>query len=56
MGTYLRVLSESYLMNTNLTGSTWFSNNLCVLVLWTKVAASLSIGWVNILTYAGISY
>ena len=26
MGTYLRVLSESYLMNTNMAGFRWFSN------------------------------
>ena len=38
MGTHLRVLSESYLMITNMTGFVWFSENLCVLVLWTKVA------------------
>ena len=34
MGTYLRVLSESFLMNTNMTGFRWFSKNLhpCALV------------------------
>ena len=36
MGTDLRVLSESYPMNTNMTGF-----NLCVLVLWTKVDSTL---------------
>ena len=36
MGTHLRVLSESYPMNTNMTGF-----NLCVLVLWTKVDSTL---------------
>ena len=38
MGTHLRVLSENYLMNTNMTG---FSNSLCILVLWMKVALAL---------------
>ena len=41
MGTHLRVLSESYPMNTNMTGFRWFSENLCILVLWTKVASAL---------------
>ena len=41
MGTHLRVLSESYLMNTNMTGFWWFSKNLGILVLWTKVALAL---------------
>ena len=30
-GTHLRVLSESYLMNTNMTGFRWFSNNIASL-------------------------
>ena len=34
MGTHLRVLSESYEMNTNMTGLRWFSK---ILVLWKKV-------------------
>ena len=38
---YLRVLRESYPMNTNMTGSRWFSKNLYVLVLWMKVASAL---------------
>ena len=41
MGTHLRVLSESFLMNTNMTGFRWFSKNLCILVLWMKVASAL---------------
>ena len=28
-------------MSTNMTGFRWFSKNLCVLVLWTKVASAL---------------
>ena len=41
MGTHLRVLSESYPMNTNMTVfKCVFFLNLCVLVLWTKVALS----------------
>ena len=35
MGTHLRVLSKSYLMNTNMAVFRWF-RKLCVLVLWTK--------------------
>ena len=41
MVTHLRVLSESYPMNTNMIRFRWFSNNLCILVLWTKVAPAL---------------
>ena len=41
MGTHLRVLMESYPMNTNMTGLKWFTKNLCVIVLWTKVASAL---------------
>ena len=40
MGTHLKVLNESYPMNTNMTGSRCFSK-FCVLVLWTKVASAL---------------
>ena len=28
-------------MSTNMTGFGWFSKNLCVLVLWTKIAPAL---------------
>ena len=38
MGTHLSVLSESYPMNTNMTG---VFKNLCVLVLRMKVASAL---------------
>ena len=41
MGTTLRVLDESYPMNTNIKGFRCLFNNRCVLVLWTKVAAAL---------------
>ena len=42
MGTYLRVLSESYPMNNNMTGIRWFSKKKdCVLLLWVNVASSL---------------
>ena len=41
MGTYLRVLSESYSMNANMTGFRWFSKNLGILVLRMKVASVL---------------
>ena len=41
IGTHLRVLSESYLMNTNMTGFGWLSRYRCILVLWTKVARAL---------------
>ena len=41
MGTHLRQLSESYPMNTNMTGFRWFSKNICVLVFWSKVALAL---------------
>ena len=37
MGTHLRVLNESYPINTNMTGF----KNLCILVLWTKVTSAL---------------
>ena len=36
MGTYMRVLSESFLMITKMTGFGWFSK---ICVLWTKVAS-----------------
>ena len=41
MCTHLRVLSKSYSENTNMTGFRWFSKNLCVLELWTRVASAL---------------
>ena len=40
MVTYLIVLGESFQMNTNMTGFSFFKN-LCVMVLWTKVAPAL---------------
>ena len=40
-GPHLRVLSESFPMNTNMTGFGRFSKNLCVLALGTKVASAL---------------
>ena len=40
MGTHQRVLSESYPMNTNMTGLRWFSNLLCPYD-WTKVVSTL---------------
>ena len=40
MGTHLRELSESYLMNTNMTGLRWFSKSLCTCSM---VESSLSI-------------
>ena len=38
MGTHLRVLSESYLMSTNMTAFRWFTK---ILHSWTKVASAL---------------
>ena len=37
MGTHLRVLSESYAMNTNMTGFRWFSKIIHALVSSHKV-------------------
>ena len=37
MGTHLKVLSESFPMNTNMKGF----KHLCVLVLWMKVVSAL---------------
>ena len=48
MGTQLRVLSESFLMNTNMTGVRWVFFNTCVVVLWTTVASSLLEGLVYV--------
>ena len=39
--THLRVLSESYPMNTNMAGFRWFSKTLCVLVLWREIVSAL---------------
>ena len=47
MVTHLRVLSESFQMNTNMTGFRWFSK--IFESLWMKLA--LSIGRVKILRY-----
>ena len=42
MGTHLKVLSESYPMNSNITGLRWFSVIFVSLhVLWTNVASAL---------------
>ena len=41
MGTHLRVLGESYPMNTNMTGVKKVFNFFCILVIWTKVASAL---------------
>ena len=38
MGTHLRVLNKSFLMNTNMTGFIWLSG---IFMLWTKVALAL---------------
>ena len=43
MGTYLRVLSESYPMNATMTGLRWLSKNLAFHVLWTKVTSTLEV-------------
>ena len=41
MGTQLRILSESFPMNSNMTGFRWFSIFFFVIVLWMKVASAL---------------
>ena len=41
MGIHLRVLSESYPMNSNITGFRWFSKVFASFVLWMKVASAL---------------
>ena len=41
MGINLRVLSESYPINTNMTRLKMVFKYLCALVLWTKVAVAL---------------
>ena len=45
MGTHMRVLSESYPINTNMTGFKWFLKTIWVLVLWTKVTSALKGLW-----------
>ena len=41
-GTYLRVLSESYLINTNIDRIQMVIKNICILViLWTKLSLAL---------------
>ena len=46
MGTHPIVLSESYPMNTNMTGFRYFFENLCILAC-AMGKSSLSIGRVN---------
>ena len=41
MGTHLRVLNKSYLMNTNMIGFRWVFKRFCVFVLGKKVASAL---------------
>ena len=41
MGTHLRVLRESYPMNTNMTGFRWFPKIFAILVHLSKVALAL---------------
>ena len=41
MGTYLRVLGESFQMNTKMTGFQWFFKESCIFVLCTKVVSAL---------------
>ena len=41
VGTHLRVLSESFPMNTNMAGFRWFSK--IILSLWTYVALALEV-------------
>ena len=57
MGTRLGGFSKSFPMNTNMTGFRWFSKNLCILVLWMKVASALeSLKQVlSIMTFSAIS-
>ena len=38
MGTLMKVLAESFPMNTNMIGFSWLSK---IFVLWTKVASAL---------------
>ena len=41
MDTHLTLFSESFLLNTIMTGFAWLSKNLCFFVLWMKVASAL---------------
>ena len=41
MGTHLKVLSEGYPMNTNMTGFRRFSKIFFIFVLWAKLASVL---------------
>ena len=52
MGTYLKVLSKSYLINTNMKRVKMVCENLCGLVLWTKVALALK--GLNLYAAAGL--
>ena len=40
MGIHLKVLVESYPMNTNMTGFRWFSKLFTFFLQWTKVASA----------------
>ena len=53
MGTYLRVLSESYPMTTNIKG---FFKNMCFLLLWMKIASALEGLSMNGLVYLLIAW
>ena len=55
MGTHLRVHSESFPMNTNMTGFRGFSKIFFVLVLWSKVASALE-GSSQVTTVVCIQY
>ena len=44
MSTHLRVLGESFQMNTKTTGFQWFFQKSCILVLWTKIVSALEVG------------
>ena len=41
VGIHMRVLSERYSLNTNMTGFRWLWKFLCVLVLWKEIASAL---------------
>ena len=56
MGAHLRILTESYPMNTNMIGFRWFYKYLCVLVLWTKVASALITLLLLTLDISGATY
>ena len=47
MGTHLRALGENFPMNTTHDRVYMFFKNLCILVLWTKVASAFK-GLMNI--------